>query len=110
MGQLSHFFPLLRTAGLWHLIEPLLNIFDDAPEIIFHILGHAETTQAELFATTLWSIWKRRNLTLWQQVTESNRNVVERAKHLLEEWRHANLKQLPNNSCTRGSCCHETAW
>jgi len=87
-----------HTAGLWHLIEPLLNKFDDAPEIIFHILEHTATTQEELFATTLWSIWKRRNHTLWQQVTESNRNGVERATHLLEGWRHANIKQLPRTT------------
>jgi hypothetical protein len=73
-------------------------MFDDAPKIIFHILEHAATTQAELFATTLWSIWKRRNLTLWQQVTESNRNVFERATHLLEGWRQANIKQLPRTT------------
>jgi hypothetical protein len=30
-----------RTAGLWSLIEPLLHRFDDAPEIIFHVLEHA---------------------------------------------------------------------
>jgi len=31
-------------------------------------------------------------LILWQQVTENNRNVVERAKHLLEEWRNAIIR------------------
>lgn len=42
-----------RTAGLWSLIEPLLHRFDDAPEIIFHVLEHAAMPQAEFFATTL---------------------------------------------------------
>ncbi|XP_039682810.1 uncharacterized protein [Medicago truncatula] len=77
--------------------EASMKRFDDASEIIFHILEHA-ATQAELFATTLWSIWKRRNHTLWRQVTESNRNVFERATHLLEGWRHANIKQLPRTT------------
>jgi len=45
-------------AGLWSLIEPLLHRFDDAPEIIFHVLDHAAAPQAKLSATTLWSIWK----------------------------------------------------
>jgi len=51
-----------RTTGLWSLIEPLLHRFDDVPEIIFHVLEHATVPQAEFFATTLWSIWKNRNL------------------------------------------------
>jgi len=45
----------------------LLHRFDDAPDIIFHVLQHVTTAHAELFATILWSIWKSRNLKLWQK-------------------------------------------
>jgi len=82
-----------RTAGLWNLIEPLLQRYDDAPEIIFHLLENAVQVQAELLATLLWSIWKSRNLRLWQNVTETNSNIVARAKHLIEDWRFANKRQ-----------------
>ena len=87
-----------RTAGLWHLIEPLLQRYDDAPEIIFHLLENSVQVQAELFATLLWSIWKSRNLRLWQNVNETNSNIVARAKHLIEDWRFANRKQLMRES------------
>jgi len=69
-----------RAAGLWHLIEALLQRYDDLPEIIFHLLENAVQVQAELFVTILWSIWKSRNLRLWQNVTETNSNIVSRAK------------------------------
>jgi hypothetical protein len=82
-----------RAAGLWQVIEPLLHRFDDAPDIIFQVLQNVTAAQAELFATVLWSIWKSRNLKLWQQENENNSNIIERAKHLLEGWRIANMKQ-----------------
>jgi ribonuclease HI len=49
--------------------------------------------QLKLFVTILWSIWKSRNLKLWQQEEENNNNIIERAKHLLEGWRITNRKQ-----------------
>jgi len=82
-----------RAAGLWPVIEPLLHRFDDAPEIIFAVLQHATAAQQELFATILWSIWKSRNLKLWQQESENNHSIIERAKHLLEGWKSANRKR-----------------
>jgi len=82
-----------RAAGLWPVIEPLLHRFDDALEIIFYVLEHAAVAQQELFVTILWSIWKSRNLKLWQQESENNHNIIERAKHLLEGWKSANRKR-----------------
>ena len=41
----------------------------------------------------MWSIWKARNLKLWQQVSDSSVTILERVKHLLEGWRNANHKQ-----------------
>jgi len=43
----------------------------------------------------MWSIWKARNLKLWQQVSYSTFTILERARHLLEGWRNANRKQTP---------------
>ena len=39
-----------------------------------------------------------RNNKVWQQVTESNGSIIERAKHLLEDWRNANKKQQVQTS------------
>jgi len=43
----------------------------------------------EQFVTILWSLWKNRNLKLWQQTGETTTQFIKRAMHLLEEWRHA---------------------
>jgi len=58
--------------------------------VVFTLLHQLSPNQSEqLFATVLWSLWKRKNLKLWQQKNETNTQVVERATHLLEDWRSA---------------------
>ena len=37
----------------------------------------------------MWSLWKRMNLKLWQQQNETCLQVVEWARHLLDDWRTA---------------------
>jgi len=37
----------------------------------------------------MWSLWKRRNLKLCQQQNETSLQVVEHARHLLDDWRAA---------------------
>nr|ABN08692.1 probable reverse transcriptase At2g02650 -, related [Medicago truncatula] len=51
--------------------------------VVFTLLHQLGSSQSELFATFLWSLWKRRNLKLWWQKNETNMQVVERASHLL---------------------------
>jgi len=50
-------------------------------------------SQVENIVTIMSSIWKSRNLKLWQQVSETTVTILERAKNLLEGWRKANRKQ-----------------
>jgi len=42
----------------------------------------------------VWSLWKSRNLRLWQNVTETAAAILERARQLLANWRVANGKKL----------------
>ncbi|XP_024640514.1 uncharacterized protein [Medicago truncatula] len=86
-----------NAANVWHLISPSLVLFDNASDIIFHLLRILSTTQIENIVTIIWSIWKARNLKLWQQVTDSTTTIMVRAIHLLEGWRSANRKQNPSN-------------
>ncbi|XP_024634347.2 uncharacterized protein [Medicago truncatula] len=84
-----------QTTNLWHLISPALHQFDNAPDIIFNLLHNLSAAQIENIVTIMWSIWKARNLKLWQQVSNSFTAILERAKHLLDGWRKANRKRVP---------------
>jgi ribonuclease HI len=99
-----------QTANIWHSLYPFLNQFDNAPDIIFNLLQSMPAAQMEKIVTIMWSIWKARNLKLWQQVTDSTSTILERARHLLEGWRHANCKQAPirqgNSSSNPSSSNH----
>ena len=79
-----------QTSNIWHLITPSLNQFDNAPDILFNLLQKLSAAQIENIVTIIWSIWKARNLKLWQQVSDSTVTILERAKHLLTGWRNAN--------------------
>jgi len=70
-----------------------MNQYDNASDIIFNLLQKFPASQVESIVTIMWSIWKSRNLKLWQQVSESTVTILERAKHLLEGWRKANRKK-----------------
>jgi len=41
-------------------------------------------------ATMFWSIWKHRNLRVWDNVTETSATVVERARNMVVDWQLAN--------------------
>ncbi|XP_024630838.1 uncharacterized protein [Medicago truncatula] len=81
------------TANLWHLIASSIHQFDNAPDIIFNLLQSLSAAQNENIVTIMWSIWKARNMKLWQQVSDSTFTILKRAKHLLEGWRSANRKK-----------------
>ena len=57
--------------------------------LIFSLLDQLPSSQKELFVTIMWSLWKRMNLKLWQQQNETCLQVVEWARHLLDDWRTA---------------------
>jgi len=47
----------------------------------------------------MWSLWKRRNLKLWQQQNETSRQVVERATYILEDWQAAQHIRSQRTTC-----------
>nr|ABN05778.1 Polynucleotidyl transferase, Ribonuclease H fold [Medicago truncatula] len=98
-----------QTTNIWHLITPSLNQFDNAPDIIFNLLQRLSAAQIENIVTIMWSLWKARNLRLWQQVSDSTVTILERARHLLEGWRNVNRKQASirqDNSSSIPSSSH----
>jgi len=63
-------------------------------EITFALLQDRSHVQAKLFATVVWSLWKSRNLRLWQNVTETTTTILECARQLFANWRVVNGKKL----------------
>ncbi|MCI33096.1 polynucleotidyl transferase ribonuclease H fold, partial [Trifolium medium] len=53
-------------------------------------------------AVTIWSIWKHRNLKLWQQISETSAQIVDRSVCLLEGWNSANVKTRRDTASVRG--------
>ncbi|GAU29840.1 hypothetical protein TSUD_223860 [Trifolium subterraneum] len=78
-----------QQAGLWNQIHPGLNTSNNIADILLFILQSLNKEQQEIFSVLLWSIWKRMNAKVWNNITESNTNVYERAQHLLTSWKQA---------------------
>jgi hypothetical protein len=58
--------------------------------LIFLLVQDLSHDESQHFAALLWSTWKHRNLQLWQGVSETVAQVVDRAIHLVEDWSMAN--------------------
>jgi len=48
--------------------------------VVFTMLSTLNPSQVALFAIIMWSLWKRKNLKLWQQKVETGKNF-DRAIH-----------------------------
>jgi hypothetical protein len=76
-----------QEVNLWDTIDRTFCQNFNMDALILSLLDKLPYTQNELFVTIMWSLWKRRNLKLWQQQNETSLQVVERARHLLDDWR-----------------------
>ena len=84
-----------QRTGLWHDIQHAMNSSSSASDTIFAILQKLSDEHSQRFAAVLWSIWKHRNLKLWQDASETGAQVLDRAIHMIEDWREANLSFSP---------------
>jgi len=80
-----------RDVNLWDKIDRILRQNYNMDAVVFTLLHQLSPSQSELFATDLRSLWKRKNLKFCQQKNETNMEVVERATHLPEDWRSAQI-------------------
>jgi len=72
-----------NRTGLWGSIQYALSTTSSATYAIFSILQELSVDLLQRFATVLWSIWKHRNLKVWDDVTETSALVVERARTMV---------------------------
>jgi len=77
-------------AGLWLEIESAARNTQTAVEAIFQLLQNLSKEQSQRMVMIFWSLWKRRNLKVWEDITETCAEVVERARITLEDWQLAN--------------------
>ncbi|XP_039684970.1 uncharacterized protein [Medicago truncatula] len=65
-----------------------------ASEAIFYLLETLSVELKQRMPSVLWSIWKHRNLRVWDDVTETSATVVERARNMLTDWQLANAPDV----------------
>ena len=112
----SHvFFDCLRARIVWQqslLLSKVISVMQKSSttaEIIFTLLQELPQGQAEQFATLLWSVWKSRNLRVWENVTDTGQVIVERAKQLLQNWNFANCTKQISGAAGTAVAPHTTA-
>lgn len=94
---------------IWHFIEPLLVISESFSELFFSICSQLNEHQQANFAMLLWSIWKRRNNKLWNQLDETIGEVSFRALTVLDDWNRARPGDHPHSS-TPNSVASQQQW
>jgi len=57
--------------GFWHTIHDALGTTASVVEDIFLLVEILTIEQRKIFAATLWSLWKHRNLKVWEDVTDA---------------------------------------
>ncbi|XP_039686979.1 uncharacterized protein [Medicago truncatula] len=83
-----------NRTGLWSSIQHALASITSVVEAIFSLLETLSVELGQQLATVLWSIWKNRNLRVWEDVAESSAIVVERARNMVEDWNVANSPSI----------------
>jgi ribonuclease HI len=79
-----------HATGLWDNIEEAVNSSSNATDTVFLLLQKLNTQENAKLAALIWSLWKHRNLKLWQNKTETCAQIVDRALQLLHDWNQAN--------------------
>ena len=74
-----------NMAGLWQSIQQSMAASHSVIDNIFSLLQSLSVTQSQKLAALFWSIWKRRNNKVWEDVTDNCATVVERARSMIED-------------------------
>lgn len=77
-----------QPSGLWQVIQQALQHIVTAVESMFQLLHNLPSDSKQLFVANIWSLWKDKNLKLWDSETVAQ--VVDRAIRMLEDWKIAN--------------------
>jgi len=83
-----------NRTGLWGSVHHALSHTASAPDAIFSLLENLSTELSQRLSTVLWSLWKHRNIRVWENVTETSVVVVERARNMVTDWQLANTPDV----------------
>jgi hypothetical protein len=92
--------------GFWNVIQQTRANTGSMADCLFALLQRYNNENSQRFTATLWSLWKHRNLKLWQDVNESEAQVIDRAFHLIEDWNTANAT-IRSQTPSRAPSCGE---
>jgi hypothetical protein len=90
-----------RAIGLWEKVETIVHTIETVTTDVFMLLQQLDVHQTARMASLMWSIWKHKNLKLWQNVSAMSTQVIDRAIQLIKGWEHAKLVRQKQQS--RGS-------
>ncbi|RHN71289.1 putative reverse transcriptase zinc-binding domain-containing protein [Medicago truncatula] len=89
-----------KSAWMWFDVQHAAMQTDSTVDAIFYLLRNLSVKLNQRFVALCWSLWKHRNLKIWEDVTEVSAVVVDRARALINKWREANAPQLNAHSAT----------
>jgi hypothetical protein len=87
-----------RDSGVRNYVRLAVNSRNNVAETIFLLLQNLEEQKFALLAVIMRSIWKHCNIKLWNNVTETKEQLLNRDDHLLEDLRIAKNMQKTNNA------------
>lgn len=65
-----------NMTGFWHTIHDALGTTASTIKDIFLLVEILTIEQRQIFAATLWSLWKHRNLKVWE-MSQMNRKTIQ---------------------------------
>jgi len=78
-----------KNINMWTTLESLMVDVEGFQDVFVRMWQHLNTFQLITFAMTAWSLWRKRNLKLWEDKTGTMEHVIGRAQGTLHAWKHA---------------------
>ena len=83
-----------NRTGLWGFMQHALSNIASATNVIVSLLENLSAELSQCLSTIIWSIWKHRNLRVWDDATETSVDVVERARNMVADWQFVNALDI----------------
>lgn len=72
---------------MWHAIDTQLLLPDCFMDMFFDLATLLDEEQLLKLVMTLWSVWTKRNIIVWEDRIETTSEVIFRGHHTLVMWR-----------------------